>query len=103
VRLVGDRTPQREKFLTEVRSSIADDLNSASIAATITGRPKHYYSIYQKMIVRGREFDDIHDLMGVRVLVDSVRDCYAALGTLHARWNPLPGRFKDYIAMPKFN
>ena len=103
VRLVGDRTPQREKFLTEVRQLIADDLNEASISATITGRPKHYYSIYQKMIVRGKEFDDIHDLMGVRVLVDSVRDCYGALGALHARWNPLPGRFKDYIAMPKFN
>ncbi|WP_445482733.1 RelA/SpoT family protein [Nesterenkonia flava] len=103
VRLVGDRTPQREKFLSEVRQTIADDLNEANITATITGRPKHYYSIYQKMIVRGKEFDDIHDLMGVRVLVDSVRDCYAALGTLHARWNPLPGRFKDYIAMPKFN
>ena len=103
VRLVGDRTPQREKFLSEVRTTIADDLNSANISATITGRPKHYYSIYQKMIVRGREFDDIHDLMGVRMLVDSVRDCYAALGTLHARWSPLPGRFKDYIAMPKFN
>ncbi|NLS08731.1 bifunctional (p)ppGpp synthetase/guanosine-3',5'-bis(diphosphate) 3'-pyrophosphohydrolase [Nesterenkonia sp. MY13] len=103
VRLVGDRTPQREKFLTEVRSIIADDLNESSIGATITGRPKHYYSIYQKMIVRGKEFDDIHDLMGVRVLVESVRDCYAALGALHARWTPLPGRFKDYIAMPKFN
>ncbi|GAB3844709.1 RelA/SpoT family protein [Nesterenkonia populi] len=103
VRLVGDRTPQREKFLAEVRATIADDLNGANIAATITGRPKHYYSIYQKMIVRGKEFDDIHDLMGVRVLVDSVRDCYGALGALHARWNPLPGRFKDYIAMPKFN
>ena len=103
VRLVGDRTPQREKFLGEVRQTIADDLNDAGIAATITGRPKHYYSIYQKMIVRGKDFDDIHDLMGVRVLVDSVRDCYGALGALHARWNPLPGRFKDYIAMPKFN
>ncbi len=103
VRLVGERTPQREKFLSEVRQTIADDLNGASLAATITGRPKHYYSIYQKMIVRGKDFDDIHDLMGVRVLVDSVRDCYAALGTLHARWNPLPGRFKDYIAMPKYN
>ncbi len=102
VRLVGIG-PRREKFLAEVRATIADDLNEASIAATITGRPKHYYSIYQKMIVRGKEFDDIHDLMGVRVLVDSVRDCYAALGALHARWNPLPGRFKDYIAMPKFN
>ena len=103
VRLVGDRTPQREKFLSEVRETIADDLNEASISATITGRPKHYYSIYQKMIVRGKEFDDIHDLMGVRVLVDTIRDCYAVLGALHARWNPLPGRFKDYIAMPKFN
>nr|WP_255727584.1 MULTISPECIES: bifunctional (p)ppGpp synthetase/guanosine-3',5'-bis(diphosphate) 3'-pyrophosphohydrolase [unclassified Nesterenkonia] len=103
VRLVGDRTPQREKFLSEVRETIADDLNEASISATITGRPKHYYSIYQKMIVRGKEFDDIHDLMGVRVLVDTIRDCYAVLGALHARWNPLPGRFKDYIAMPKYN
>ncbi|MDO5492469.1 MAG: bifunctional (p)ppGpp synthetase/guanosine-3',5'-bis(diphosphate) 3'-pyrophosphohydrolase [Nesterenkonia sp.] len=103
VRLVGDRTPQREKFLSEVRQIIADDLSDSTISATITGRPKHYYSIYQKMIVRGKDFDDIHDLMGVRVLVESVRDCYAALGALHARWNPLPGRFKDYIAMPKFN
>ena len=70
---------------------------------TVTGRPKHYYSVYQKMIVRGRDFADIYDLVGVRVLVDSVRDCYAVLGALHARWNPVPGRFKDYIAMPKFN
>jgi guanosine-3',5'-bis(diphosphate) 3'-pyrophosphohydrolase len=73
------------------------------VKATVTGRPKHYYSIYQKMIVRGREFGDIYDLVGIRVLVESVRDCYAALGVLHARWNPVPGRFKDYIAMPKFN
>ena len=69
----------------------------------MTGRPKHYYSVYQKMIVRGRDFDEIYDLVGVRILVDSVRDCYAVLGALHARWNPVPGRFKDYIAMPKFN
>ncbi|MGG5751600.1 RelA/SpoT family protein [Zafaria sp. Z1313] len=103
VRMVGDRTPEREKYLATVRAQIGDDLHLARIKATITGRPKHYYSIYQKMIVRGKEFDDIHDLMGVRVLVDSVRDCYATLGALHARWNPLPGRFKDYIAMPKFN
>ncbi|RZU61487.1 RelA/SpoT family protein [Zhihengliuella halotolerans] len=103
VRLVGDRTPEREKYLSTVRSRIGEDLQQAKIKATVTGRPKHYYSIYQKMVVRGKEFNDIHDLMGVRVLVDSVRDCYAALGTLHARWNPLPGRFKDYIAMPKFN
>ncbi|MET1034435.1 MAG: bifunctional (p)ppGpp synthetase/guanosine-3',5'-bis(diphosphate) 3'-pyrophosphohydrolase [Arthrobacter sp.] len=103
VRMVGDRTPEREKYLATVRARIAEDLSESKIKATITGRPKHYYSIYQKMIVRGKEFDDIHDLMGVRVLVDSVRDCYATLGALHARWNPLPGRFKDYIAMPKFN
>ncbi|MDQ0261505.1 bifunctional (p)ppGpp synthetase/guanosine-3',5'-bis(diphosphate) 3'-pyrophosphohydrolase [Sinomonas atrocyanea] len=103
VRMVGARTPEREKQLSVIRAQIADDLRAAKIKAEITGRPKHYYSIYQKMIVRQKEFDDINDLMGVRVLVDSVRDCYAVLGTLHARWNPLPGRFKDYIAMPKFN
>ncbi|MDQ1594190.1 MAG: diphosphokinase / guanosine-3,5-bis(diphosphate) 3-diphosphatase, partial [Arthrobacter pascens] len=100
VRMVGDRTPEREKSLSVIRNQIAEDLRVAKIKATITGRPKHYYSIYQKMIVRDKDFDDINDLMGVRVLVDSVRDCYAALGTLHSRWNPLPGRFKDYIAMP---
>jgi guanosine-3',5'-bis(diphosphate) 3'-pyrophosphohydrolase len=103
VRMVSDRTPEREKHLGLVRNQVSEDLRSVKIRATITGRPKHYYSIYQKMIVRGKDFDDIHDLMGVRVLVDSVRDCYAVLGSLHSRWNPLPGRFKDYIAMPKFN
>ncbi|HEY8294938.1 MAG TPA: bifunctional (p)ppGpp synthetase/guanosine-3',5'-bis(diphosphate) 3'-pyrophosphohydrolase [Micrococcaceae bacterium] len=103
VRMVGDRTPEREKSLAVVRDQIAEDLRAAKIKASITGRPKHYYSIYQKMIVRDKDFDDINDLMGVRVLVDSVRDCYAALGSMHSRWNPLPGRFKDYIAMPKFN
>jgi len=70
---------------------------------TVTGRPKHYYSIYQKMIVRGREFADIYDLVGVRILVDSVRDCYAVLGLVHSAWQPVPGRFKDFIATPKFN
>jgi GTP pyrophosphokinase len=103
VRLVAERAPAREEFLAGVREQVSGDLKSAKIKATVTGRPKHYYSVYQKMIVRGRDFEDIYDLVAVRVLVDSVRDCYAALGALHARWNPLPGRFKDYIAMPKFN
>ncbi|WP_125610396.1 RelA/SpoT family protein [Specibacter cremeus] len=103
VRMVGDRTPEREKHLAVIRKQIDEDLRAAKIKAEISGRPKHYYSVYQKMIVRAKDFDDINDLMGVRVLVDTVRDCYAALGAMHARWNPLPGRFKDYIAMPKFN
>jgi GTP pyrophosphokinase len=103
VRLVAERAPAREEFLAGVRDQVGSDLKTAKIKATVTGRPKHYYSVYQKMIVRGRDFEDIYDLVAVRVLVDSVRDCYAALGALHARWNPLPGRFKDYIAMPKFN
>lgn len=103
VHLVAERAPAREEYLAIVREQVGGDLRTAKIKATVTGRPKHYYSIYQKMIVRGRDFADIYDLVGVRVLVDTVRDCYAALGTLHARWNPVPGRFKDYIAMPKFN
>jgi GTP pyrophosphokinase len=103
VRLVAERAPAREEYLATVREQVSSDLKGAKIRATVTGRPKHYYSVYQKMIVRGRDFEDIYDLVAVRVLVDSVRDCYAALGALHARWNPLPGRFKDYIAMPKFN
>jgi len=103
VHLVAERAPAREEYLGVVREQIGSDLRSAKIKATVTGRPKHYYSIYQKMIVRGHDFADIYDLVGTRVLVETVRDCYAALGALHARWNPVPGRFKDYIAMPKFN
>ncbi|MFP5346500.1 MAG: RelA/SpoT family protein, partial [Actinomycetes bacterium] len=103
VRLVADRAPAREEYLAHVRDVVSADLRAAKIKAVVTGRPKHYYSIYQKMIVRGRDFTDIYDLVGVRVLVDTVRDCYAVLGAIHARWNPVPGRFKDYIAMPKFN
>ncbi len=103
VRLVADRAPAREEQLNQVRDQVRDDLRAAKIKATVTGRPKHYYSVYQKMMVRGRDFADIYDLVAVRVLVESIRDCYAVLGALHARWNPVPGRFKDYIAMPKFN
>ncbi|MGZ4590712.1 MAG: RelA/SpoT family protein, partial [Actinomycetes bacterium] len=103
VRLVTDRAPSRDEYLSGVIDYVTGDLKDAKIRASVTGRPKHYYSIYQKMIVRGRDFTDIYDLVGIRVLVDSVRDCYAALGAIHARWNPVPGRFKDFIAMPKFN
>ena len=103
VNLVTQRTPMREEYLAEVIGAIETDLKSEKIKGKIAGRPKQYYSIYQKMVVRGREFDEIYDLVGIRVLVQSVRDCYAVLGAIHARWNPVPGRFKDYIAMPKFN
>jgi GTP pyrophosphokinase len=102
-RMVSERAPRRDLFLQEVIEKVSADLREAKIRATVKGRPKHYYSIYQKMIARDVAFDDIYDLVGIRVLVDTVRDCYAALGTIHARWNPVPGRFKDYIAMPKFN
>jgi len=103
VRLVADRAPSRDQFLAEVVEQVNNDLAEAKIKASVTGRPKHYYSIYQKMIVRGREFSDIYDLVGIRILVESDRDCYAVLGVLHSRWNPVPGRFKDFVAMPKFN
>ena len=103
VRLVAERAPSRDQFLAQVISQVENDLREAKIKAVVTGRPKHYYSIYQKMIVRGREFSDIYDLVGIRILVESDRDCYAVLGVLHSRWNPVAGRFKDFIAMPKFN
>ena len=103
VRLVAERAPARDEFLATVVDQVQTDLRGAKITATVTGRPKHYYSIYQKMIVRGREFTDIYDLVGIRILTESLRDCYAVLGVLHARWNPVAGRFKDFVAMPKFN
>ncbi len=101
-RLVQNRAPERERFLAEVIAQVTKDLADAGVSAVVTGRPKHLYSVYQKMIVRGRDFTDIYDLVGVRILVDDVRDCYGALGAVHARWSPVAGRFKDYIAMPKY-
>jgi GTP pyrophosphokinase len=101
--LVRQRTPQREEYVQQVIDAVGEDLKAGKIRGKVAGRPKQYYSIYQKMIVRGREFDEIYDLVGIRVLVNTVRDCYAVLGSIHARWNPIPGRFKDYIATPKFN
>ena len=101
--LVKNRSPERDAFVDLVIDAVAEDMRSAKIKADISGRPKQFYSIYQKMVNRGRDFTEIHDLTGIRVLVSSIRDCYAALGAVHARWNPMPGRFKDYIATPKFN
>ena len=103
-RLVADRSPSRSKLTSEVVSTIEDDLSTDGIVgAKVMGRQKHLYSVYQKMVVRGRDFNEIYDLVGIRVLVENVRDCYGVLGAIHARWSPIPGRFKDYIAMPKFN
>jgi GTP pyrophosphokinase len=102
-RLVAERSPSRDALTAEVISTVESDLAADSIVATVTGRKKHFFSVYQKMVVRGREFNDIYDLVGIRVLVHDVKDCYAVLGSIHARWSPVPGRFKDYIAMPKFN
>jgi GTP diphosphokinase / guanosine-3',5'-bis(diphosphate) 3'-diphosphatase len=103
VRMVAERAPSRDQFLTQVIEQVEQDLKDAKVKARVTGRPKHYYSIYQKMIVGGREFTDIYDLVALRILVEEDRDCYSALGVIHARWNPVLGRFKDYVAMPKFN
>ncbi len=102
-RLIGERSPQRDLLTRDVIELLSEDLKSEAIAAEVKGRNKHHYSVYQKMVMRGRDFNDIYDLVGVRVLVNDVRDCYAVLGAIHARWSPVPGRFKDYIAMPKFN
>ena len=99
--LVKQRTPQREQYVQNVIDAVDSDLRELRIRGRVMGRPKQLYSVYQKMVVRGREFDDIYDLIGIRVLVGSVRDCYAVLGAIHARWTPLPGRFKDYIATPE--
>jgi GTP pyrophosphokinase len=101
--MVIQRQPGRDEFVQRVVEGVTAELRDAKIRADVTGRTKHYYSIYEKMVVRDKEFDDIYDLVGIRVIVESVKDCYAALGTLHAMWRPIPGRFKDYIAMPKFN
>ncbi|MGE3620864.1 MAG: bifunctional (p)ppGpp synthetase/guanosine-3',5'-bis(diphosphate) 3'-pyrophosphohydrolase, partial [Acidimicrobiia bacterium] len=101
--MVDTRSPEREIYLAQVLEEVRTRLVDLRINAEVTGRPKHLWSIYEKMVVKGREFDDIFDLVGIRVIVDSVKDCYAALGSIHAAWKPVQGRFKDYVAMPKFN
>ena len=101
--MVQDRAPERDLYLTQIVAEVERLLTEVAITGDVHGRPKHLWSIYEKMIVKGRPFDDIHDLVGIRVIVDNVRDCYGALGTIHASWKPVQGRFKDYVAMPKFN
>jgi len=102
-RMVSERRVEREKFMAQVENQISEELKKSRVRAEVSGRVKHFYSIYEKMFNRGVEFDEIMDLSAVRVIVDSVRDCYAALGVIHSMWKPVPGRFKDYIAMPKLN
>ena len=94
-RLVAERSPSRAKLTAEVIETVQTDLEKDHIQATVTGRQKHFFSVYQKMVIRGREFNEIYDLVGIRVLVNDVRDCYAVLGSIHARWSPVPGRLKD--------
>jgi guanosine-3',5'-bis(diphosphate) 3'-pyrophosphohydrolase len=101
--LVATRTPERDIYLAQAVSELRARLKELGIDAEITGRGKHLWSIYEKMVVKGRDFDEIFDIVAVRVVVDSIKDCYAALGSIHGRWRPVVGRFKDYIAMPKFN
>jgi guanosine-3',5'-bis(diphosphate) 3'-pyrophosphohydrolase len=101
--LVSGRSPEREVYLAKAIAEIQGRLQELNINAEVTGRGKHLWSIYEKMVQKGREFDDIFDLIAIRVIVDSVKDCYAALGSIHGRYKPVVGRFKDYIAMPKFN
>jgi GTP pyrophosphokinase len=101
--LVATRTPERDMYLAKALAEVRNRLSELGINAEVTGRGKQMWSIYEKMIQKGREFDEIFDLIAIRVIVSSVKDCYAALGCIHGQWKPVLGRFKDYIAMPKFN
>lgn len=102
-RMVTDSRADRESYLGDVIGILRGEMDKVGIQAQIMGRPKHLYSIYQKMSTKGKGFSEIYDLIAVRIIVKSVRDCYSALGAVHTLWHPMPGRFKDYIAMPKFN
>ena len=101
--LVNQQRDEREHYVTRAGATLNGELDALGIAAEISGRAKHFYSIYSKMTRKGREFNEIYDLTAMRVIVDSVKDCYGAVGVIHSLWKPLPGRFKDFVAMPKFN
>jgi GTP pyrophosphokinase len=101
--LIDERRPDRERYITKVVSRVREELNKAGVKAEVSGRPKHIYSIYRKMRRKGVDFDQIYDVRGVRILVETIRDCYAALGVVHSLWRPIPGEFDDYIATPKDN
>jgi guanosine-3',5'-bis(diphosphate) 3'-pyrophosphohydrolase len=101
--LVNQQREERERYVLRAGEYLATELEKVGIDAEISGRAKHFYSIYSKMTKKGREFNEIYDLTAMRVLVGSVKDCYGAIGVIHSLWKPLPGRFKDYVAMPKFN
>jgi GTP pyrophosphokinase len=101
--LVGKAEDERAEYTSRVLDEVNGQLRSVKVKAEVDGRPKHLYSVYEKMVLRGKEFSEIYDLVGIRVLVETVKDCYGALGAIHSIWKPVPGRFKDYIAMPKFN
>ncbi len=101
--LVAQQRDERERYVSEAGAYLAAELDKLGVNAQIAGRAKHFYSIYSKMTKKGREFNEIYDLTAMRVIVDSVKDCYGAVGVIHSLWKPLPGRFKDFIAMPKFN
>ena len=101
--LVSTRSPERDVYLAKAMADVRHELTSLGVDAEVTGRGKHLWSIYEKMIQKGKEFDEIFDIVAIRVVVDSVKDCYAALGCIHGKWKPISGRFKDYVAMPKFN
>jgi guanosine-3',5'-bis(diphosphate) 3'-pyrophosphohydrolase len=101
--LVAQQRDERERYVDQAGETVARELDTLGIHADISGRAKHFYSIYSKMSKKDREFNEIYDLTAMRVIVDSVKDTYGVVGVIHSLWKPLPGRFKDFIAMPKFN